>query len=392
MPEPTPLIVANKDYADSDRYSRHRSIACWNQERVSGAKIIIAGAGALGNEVIKILSLMGADNLTIVDFDRIELSNLTRSVLFRDSDIGSGKAKTAAMRARELNPNSQAMGIEGDLEFDLGLGVYRQSDIVIGCLDSINARLALNRLCLRAGTPWINGGMELSFGEITLHSSNGACYECGMTDSMWNRRNQRFSCSGQRNSGKYPADAVPTTATVASIVAGYMVNEALLTIHCSDASLSTKPGLEPGQKLLVSLDPYETRTANLTRNSQCIAHEEWSPVILTKSSPSDVSAADIVAQYGEPDDVVELGYDLLTSMTCVSCGSSEIIYMPIEKSDELLTICQDCKSPTRQPAAVSWIDPSSNLGIVSLIELKIVSQQVLALNGSKGRRYFQLTG
>jgi len=180
----------------SDRYARHRQMGWWDQQRVAEAKVLVAGAGAIGNEVIKLLALMGVNNLLIVDFDRIEVTNLTRSVLFRDSDVGESKAIVAARRARELNPDSRAVGIEGDLEFDIGLGVYRNADVIIGCLDSINARLALNTAALKAGTPWLNGGIEATFGEVALHTASSACFECGMTDTMWGRRNSRFSCGG----------------------------------------------------------------------------------------------------------------------------------------------------------------------------------------------------
>ena len=101
--------------------------------------------------------------------------------------------------------------------------------MVIGCLDSISARLAVNRACLHAGTPWLNGGIEDVFGEVTLHDGSAACFECGMTASMWRRRNSRFSCGGQRTGA--PTDRVPTTATMASIVADFHDGESLLLIH-----------------------------------------------------------------------------------------------------------------------------------------------------------------
>src|SRR6185436_1639963 len=84
-----------------DRYARHRLIEGWDQERLAAARVLVAGAGAIGNEVIKLLALLGVGNILIVDFDHIEISNLTRSMLFRDADIGKSKALVAAERARE---------------------------------------------------------------------------------------------------------------------------------------------------------------------------------------------------------------------------------------------------------------------------------------------------
>src|SRR5205807_2319186 len=125
------------------------------QQLLGQSRVMVAGAGAIGNEVIKLLALLGIGRILIVDFDRVEISNLTRSPLFRESDIGRPKAMAAAERAREINPDITVRSLQGDLRFDVGLGAYRAMDLVIGCLDSLDARLALNRACLRAGTPWL---------------------------------------------------------------------------------------------------------------------------------------------------------------------------------------------------------------------------------------------
>ena len=68
---------------DGDRYSRFRLIAWWDQEKLARSRFLVVGAGALGNEVLKNLALLGVGYIHVVDFDRIEESNLTRSVLFR---------------------------------------------------------------------------------------------------------------------------------------------------------------------------------------------------------------------------------------------------------------------------------------------------------------------
>ena len=168
-----------------DRYARQRMVGCWDQEKISQASILVAGAGALGNEVLKNLALLGVGRILMVDFDRIEISNLSRSVLFREQDLHQPKASTAARALQQLNPEICVEAIDGDLETDLGLGQIRDYDLVLGCLDSIYARWALNRACQRAGRPWINAGINATVGEVSLHvPGEGACYECGMTQQM----------------------------------------------------------------------------------------------------------------------------------------------------------------------------------------------------------------
>src|SRR5689334_15768239 len=90
---------------DDDRYSRLRLIAWWDQSKLGKSTMLVVGAGALGNEVVKNLALLGIGRIFLVDFDTIEPSNLARSVLFRSADKGRSKAEVAAERARELNPD-----------------------------------------------------------------------------------------------------------------------------------------------------------------------------------------------------------------------------------------------------------------------------------------------
>src|SRR3954466_3490505 len=80
---------------DSDRYGRLRLIPWWRQELLAAARVLVVGAGALGNEVLKNLALLGVGTVYVIDIDTIEASNLSRSVLFRAEDGGLPKAKVA---------------------------------------------------------------------------------------------------------------------------------------------------------------------------------------------------------------------------------------------------------------------------------------------------------
>ena len=107
-----PLIIPN---LKTDRLGTFSFISWWEREKVENAKVMVVGAGALGNEVIKNLTLMGVGSIFIVDFDTIELANLSRSVLFRESDSGRNKAEIAAARAKDLNPNVHVQYFHGDI-------------------------------------------------------------------------------------------------------------------------------------------------------------------------------------------------------------------------------------------------------------------------------------
>src|SRR6478752_5335883 len=115
----------------SDRYSALRRISSWNHDRIRNASILVAGAGALGNEVLKNLALLGIGHIVVVDFDRVEISNLSRSVLFRETNEGESKAATAASALRLLNPDVEVSIINGDVSWEVGLGVFRRMDVMI---------------------------------------------------------------------------------------------------------------------------------------------------------------------------------------------------------------------------------------------------------------------
>ena len=137
----------------------------------------------------------------IVDFDEVEYSNLTRSVLFSQEDAlrNVPKVEAAAARIQAMNPNVDVVPIRGDIGWQVGLGLIRRMDVVVGCLDNRRARYWLNRLCMRAGIPWVDGGMEALEGwRKFLHPERTA------THVRWNLmpgKNCREACRAHRLSG-----------------------------------------------------------------------------------------------------------------------------------------------------------------------------------------------
>src|SRR5262249_50567399 len=93
---------------NEDRFSRFRLIGWWDQEKLRSARVLVIGAGALGNEILKNLALLGFVNIVVVDLDSIEASNLSRSVLYRPGDVGRRKADAAADAVRDIFPEARA--------------------------------------------------------------------------------------------------------------------------------------------------------------------------------------------------------------------------------------------------------------------------------------------
>src|ERR1043165_199093 len=143
-----------------DRYARQRLISWWEQDRLAGARGLVLGAGALGKEILKLLALSGVSHIMICDMDRIEVSNLSRTVLFKETDAGAFKAEVAAQRVVELNPQAIAVGRSQNIIHSTGLGVFLWADIVICGLDNRLARMFVNSSCARTGRAWIDGAIE----------------------------------------------------------------------------------------------------------------------------------------------------------------------------------------------------------------------------------------
>src|SRR5262245_41278284 len=256
---------------DSDRYSRLRLIHWWDQERLRAAKVMVVGAGAIGNEVLKNLALIGIGHIWIVDCDEIEDSNLTRSILFRRDDRGQSKAMAAAKSVREINPDVQVTPIHGNVITDVGLGVFRDADVIIGCLDNREARLWVNRCCWKVGTPWIDGGIQEINGVAKVFvPPDGPCYECGMTENDHRLINLRYSCPLLRRED-LQAGKVPTAPTIASMIGGLQVQEALKLLHGLPVAA--------GEAMVwngVANNFYKT---TFQRREDCLSHETYSEPI-----------------------------------------------------------------------------------------------------------------
>ena len=166
------------------RYSRQillPEVDIAGQERLQAAKVLIIGLGGLGAPVTLYLAAAGVGQLTLVDFDRVDLTNLQRQVIHTTASIGTPKVESAAQAARAINPHIQINPINQHWNDATLLENVQTHDVVVDCSDNFPTRFALNLACKTAGKPLVSGAVIRLEGQITtfdFRQTHGACYRC----------------------------------------------------------------------------------------------------------------------------------------------------------------------------------------------------------------------
>lgn len=210
-----------------DRLDRTRRIGWVDLDRVESAKVLVIGAGALGNEAVKDLSLFGFRHIEVMDMDHVVRSNLNRCVLFREGDESSdqGKAELVAERARQLNSELAIIPRKGMVQ-SLDSEDLRRYDVILGCLDNVAARLHLNANSYHARVPYIDGGTDGFRGKLqVVVPPETPCLQCAMNRSHFKVLERRFSCTGQDTVFYQPK--MPAEITTTSVIAAMQVREAV---------------------------------------------------------------------------------------------------------------------------------------------------------------------
>jgi len=211
------------DGSGAGRFARHHGISGWDQERLAAAVVVVAGAGALGNEVVKNLALAGVGRIILCDPDVVAASNLSRCVLFRSADVGQPKVAVIAAACADLAPATTVDARATDLVSAAGLGELADAAVVIGCVDNIRARLQLLGRCALVNVPLVDGGTNSWGGEVRVRlSTDQACFGCTLTPRERSTSDVPWSCADDEPQRPVPASIVGT-----AIVAGWMTHAAL---------------------------------------------------------------------------------------------------------------------------------------------------------------------
>jgi molybdopterin/thiamine biosynthesis adenylyltransferase len=379
---------------EKELFDRESKLGWWDRDLLKKSLVIVAGVGALGNEILKNLALVGIGRLVVVDFDVVESSNLSRSVLFRRSDVTEHREKAflAAERARELSPltSLQIDVVCGDINWDLGGGLLRRANLVVGCVDSIGARLGINRQCWQYGIPWFDSGMSRLSGSVSFYTMERkhACFECTLSEKSFKLAEKRFSCSNQTLRAGYRPDVIPLTQTTAAVIGGIASQEAVKFLHklpipagCKIEYLGEdmRLGLDDGYGNLI--------VKRLSTRNDCICHAE--PQIGVQEI-KDLPGASanlkgreflflIKSYLGIATPVVELGMDYVFQAECREHGIKIPINRPKSKVLDVEVACPECiRICPRCGEEVKGIPDCLHCGLDGLNEMDLLETHQLS--------------
>lgn len=378
-----PLKIPN---LKKDRLGTFDFISWWERDKVEAARVLVVGAGALGNEVIKNLALMGVGHIFVIDFDTIEAANLSRSVLFRESDDNRQKAKVVAARAKEINPGVHIQYMHGDVTTALGLGIFRRMDVIVGCLDNREARLAINRFAHWMNKPWVDGAIQELLGLVRVFvPGEGACYECTLTEQARRDLALRYSCPllARQNVllGK-----VPTTPTIASIIGAMQSQEALKLIHDMD--------VEAGKVTHFNGLVNHMHTTAYVPREDCESHWIYGDVteLPLRAETAILQDLMIIAKNDlGPDVVIELDQEIVLDLECMGCSTKETVLKPMSEVSFEAAHCPNCGT-MREVNLTHMITGDEDFLHHTLASVGVPALHILRANNGVEYRFYELTG
>lgn len=308
-----------------DRFSRLRLIPWWDQEKIRATNVLVVGAGALGNEILKNLALLGFLKIVVVDLDHIELSNLSRSILFRASDVGKSKAAAVATAYRDVLPEATVVPMVANVMRDCGLGLFAWADIILGGLDNREARLWINRAAWKVNRPWIDGAIEGINGVARVFMpGQPPCYECTLGETDWAILDKRMSCNLLLHEPN-PQGRTPTTPTISSIIAGIEVQEAVKALH-GLPTLAGKGYVFEGLHHTSYVTAY-------TENPDCMSHYTLENIVQLPEASHEITLGALF--HRACDDLhstevaIDFSRDIIQKLVCPACGDEKECYVPV---------------------------------------------------------------
>ena len=238
------------------------------QEKIDRARVLCVGAGGLGSPALLYLAAAGMGHIGIIDFDRVDESNLQRQVLFTTDGVGQPKAIQAKERLHALNPEIDITVYEKELNAENTPALFQAYDIILDGTDNFETKFLINDAAVKYKKPWVYGAIQGFDGQASVFDAQtGPCYRCLYPEK--------------------PKARITNCAEAGAIgaVAGLIgVTQALQVIQLVTGHESFEPLI--GKLWTLDTKTMQTRILNLPKNSDCPAcSKKQDEVVLAYSSP-----------------------------------------------------------------------------------------------------------
>jgi molybdopterin-synthase adenylyltransferase len=284
--------------------------------RIRQTRVLVVGAGAGGNEVLKNLALMGFGNFTIVDYDPIESSNLSRTTLFSKEHIGQPKSEVAAEVLNRLSLHESPNISSHNLRIqDVGKQVFLENDIVISCVDTNDARAYLNDWCVMLRKPFLEMGFEKFVVQVCFfpNAARGdACLREVIGFGEFSGRRQ--SCSRLKM-----ADAelqhIPTIQVSSALAGAFVATEVILFLQ-GRSQLANKI-------LQYSAEHHRCGVFDVPQSEKCILHRDNDLALAEAGLDSTATVRELLERLKEvagEECLLRLPDEFILSMDCEGCG------------------------------------------------------------------------
>lgn len=235
--------------AEMHLYSRQILLEGWDleaQEKLKLANILIVGAGGIGCSCAELLARAGVGKITLIDADRIEVSNLQRQIAYSSADLGMYKAEVLAKRLTQINPHIDVEAVVARLDQDNAAAYIAAQDLVLDSCDNFSTRYLVNQFCQQAEVPLISAAAIAFQGQLLMVEGESACYQCLFPKNS-------DSTAQQADEGLRCADS-GVLATTPNVMAALQAHHALLYLGLGKTPLKQKlllwDGLSMRQRLL----------------------------------------------------------------------------------------------------------------------------------------------
>jgi sulfur-carrier protein adenylyltransferase/sulfurtransferase len=334
-----------------NKYSRQiqlPELGVQGQEKLHQAKVLIVGVGGLGCPAAQYLAAAGVGTLGLMDYDRVEISNLHRQILFNVGDIGRPKAEVAKAALINMNNEAKIITFNDGLSLENALSVIAEFDLVIDGTDNFQSKYLINDACVKSGKPWVYASIYKYQGQLSVFNfKNGPTYRCLFPKSS----SKDISCEETGVIGVLPgvlgtlqaAEAIKMILGIGDVLSGKLKIIDTLTM----------------QDQLISFDKDESMISFIKER------DLESEVINCKLKSSDKIYLDVREPFEQPKPV-----------------SENILYIPMNQlmeryseipKDQIIYVY--CQSGIRSEKAIRLL--SENFGFTNLHNVKEGVQSIL---------------